>query len=162
MPSAVSALLGTLTSAPIDLPWKLPCLGLHHLRRPDAAYRIVGIQAVAQARCVFTYGCMPLLRVVAKSSNALPMSLMSARYNMHAHSASKDKPSIAQLAEHLTVEYCSNQMVPGSIPGRRIFQVSVTALGRELNDKTIPFGNAISLPRQGESTNQMKIAAATN
>ena len=29
-------------------------------------------------------------------------------------------PAIAQLAEHLTVEACRNQMVPGSIPGRRI------------------------------------------
>ena len=31
------------------------------------------------------------------------------------------KPAIAQLVEHLTVECCSNQMVPGSIPGGRIF-----------------------------------------
>ena len=31
------------------------------------------------------------------------------------------QPAIAQLAEHLTVECCSNQMVPGSIPGGRIF-----------------------------------------
>jgi hypothetical protein len=31
------------------------------------------------------------------------------------------KPAIAQLAEHLTVECCSNQMVPGSIPGGRIY-----------------------------------------
>ena len=30
------------------------------------------------------------------------------------------KPAIAQLVEHLTVECCSNQMVPGSIPGGRI------------------------------------------
>ena len=30
------------------------------------------------------------------------------------------KPAIAQLAEHLTVELCSNQMVPGSIPGGRM------------------------------------------
>ena len=32
-----------------------------------------------------------------------------------------DKPAIAQLVEHLTVECCSNQMVPGSIPGGRIY-----------------------------------------
>ena len=32
-------------------------------------------------------------------------------------------PAIAQLVEHLTVENCSNQMVPGSIPGGRIFKV---------------------------------------
>ena len=31
------------------------------------------------------------------------------------------KPAIAQLVEHLTVDVCSNQMVPGSIPGGRIF-----------------------------------------
>ena len=30
-------------------------------------------------------------------------------------------PAIAQLVEHLTVEHCSNQMVPGSIPGGRTF-----------------------------------------
>ena len=30
-------------------------------------------------------------------------------------------PAIAQLLEHPTVELCSNQMVPGSIPGGRIF-----------------------------------------
>ena len=30
-------------------------------------------------------------------------------------------PAIAQLVEHLTVECCSNQMVPGSIPGGRIW-----------------------------------------
>ena len=29
-------------------------------------------------------------------------------------------PAIAQLVEHLTVDRCSNQMVPGSIPGGRI------------------------------------------
>ena len=31
-------------------------------------------------------------------------------------------PAIAQLVEHLTVECCSNQMVPGSIPGGRIYR----------------------------------------
>ena len=30
------------------------------------------------------------------------------------------KPAIAQLVEHLTVELCSYQMVPGSIAGGRI------------------------------------------
>ena len=34
--------------------------------------------------------------------------------------AHADKPAIAQLVEHLTVECCSYQMVPGSIPGGRI------------------------------------------
>ena len=33
--------------------------------------------------------------------------------------ANFDKPAIAQLAEHLTVDSCSYQMVPGSIPGGR-------------------------------------------
>ena len=35
-------------------------------------------------------------------------------------SHSRILPAIAQLVEHLTVECCSNQMVPGSIPGGRI------------------------------------------
>ena len=35
-------------------------------------------------------------------------------------STSQVIPAIAQLVEHLTVECCSNQMVPGSIPGGRI------------------------------------------
>jgi hypothetical protein len=30
------------------------------------------------------------------------------------------RPAIAQLAEHLTVDICRYQMVPGSIPGGRI------------------------------------------
>ena len=32
-------------------------------------------------------------------------------------------PAIAQLVEHLTVDRCSNQMVPGSIPGGRILEL---------------------------------------
>ena len=41
------------------------------------------------------------------------------------------KPAIAQLVEHLTVEFCSNQMVPGSIPGGRIHcGVRVISLSR--------------------------------
>jgi hypothetical protein len=32
-----------------------------------------------------------------------------------------NKPAIAQLVEHLTVDICSDQMVPGSIPGGRTF-----------------------------------------
>ena len=32
-----------------------------------------------------------------------------------------DKLAIAQLVVHLTVDSCSDQMVPGSIPGGRIF-----------------------------------------
>ena len=34
--------------------------------------------------------------------------------------ASLSPPAIAQLVEHLTVDACSDQMVPGSIPGGRI------------------------------------------
>ena len=39
-----------------------------------------------------------------------------------------DKPAIAQLVEHLTVETCSNQMVPGSIPGGRTCSFSYHGL----------------------------------
>ena len=42
----------------------------------------------------------------------------------------KNNPAIAQLAEHLTVDCCSNQMVPGSIPGGRSFKYC--NYGREL------------------------------
>ena len=38
------------------------------------------------------------------------------------HIESNSKPAIAQLVEHLTVETCSYQMVPGSIPSGRICQ----------------------------------------
>ena len=31
------------------------------------------------------------------------------------------RPAIAQVVKHLTVDHCSNQMVPGSIPGGRTF-----------------------------------------
>ena len=34
---------------------------------------------------------------------------------------SQPTPAIAQLVEHLTVEWCRHQMVPGAIPGRRMF-----------------------------------------
>ena len=36
--------------------------------------------------------------------------------------AGTEEPAIAQLVEHLTVDRCSNQMVPGSIPGGRILR----------------------------------------
>ena len=39
------------------------------------------------------------------------------------------KPAIAQLVEHLTVDSRSNQMVPGSIPGGRIFFRHMVARG---------------------------------
>ena len=39
--------------------------------------------------------------------------------------AASGRPVIAQLVEHLTVESCRHQMVPGSIPGDRIvFEVA--------------------------------------
>ena len=41
------------------------------------------------------------------------------------------KPAIAQLVEHLTVETCSDQMVPGSIPGGRTFPPQVPVHGRK-------------------------------
>ena len=43
----------------------------------------------------------------------------------------QDKPAIAQLVEHLTVDCCSNQMVPGSIPGGRIFLIGNRVAGVE-------------------------------
>ena len=43
-----------------------------------------------------------------KHGNAMPLLLQGL-----------STPAIAQLAEHLTVDQCSDQMVPGSIPGGR-------------------------------------------
>ena len=42
------------------------------------------------------------------------------------------KPAIAQLVEHLTVDCCRNQMVPGSIPGGRILFPCLARNGRAL------------------------------
>ena len=40
------------------------------------------------------------------------------------------KPAIAQLVEHLTVDACRNQMVPGSIPGGRMALACRLAAGK--------------------------------
>ena len=47
------------------------------------------------------------------------------------------KPAIAQLAEHLTVE-CSNQMVPGSIPGGRIMSCDQLARNERIHTVAAP------------------------
>ena len=48
-------------------------------------------------------------------------------------------PAIAQLVEHLTVECCSNQMVPGSIPGGRTFgKVRINCAARMLQASNFP------------------------
>ena len=41
--------------------------------------------------------------------------------NGEIHGGIDAKPAQVKLAEHLPVECCSNQMVPGSIPGGRTF-----------------------------------------
>ena len=46
---------------------------------------------------------------------------------------SSSKPAIAQLAEHLTVDSCSNQMVPGSIPGGRTCALPQLHTGLQLS-----------------------------
>ena len=56
-------------------------------------------------------------------SRALALSVDAARQRAW----TSPTPAIAQLAEHLTVEVCRNQMVPGSIPGRRICSLSFKA-----------------------------------
>ena len=48
------------------------------------------------------------------------------------------KPAIAQLAEHLTVECCSNQMVPGSIPGGRIMSCDQLARNERIHTVAAP------------------------
>ena len=45
-----------------------------------------------------------------------------------------NESAIAQLKEHLAVETCSNQMVPGSIPGGRTFSKPESPRGRGSQD----------------------------
>ena len=54
-------------------------------------------------------------------SSASLRSHQLARVDELAQASRDAKPAIAQLVEHLTVDPCSNQMVPGSIPGGRIY-----------------------------------------
>ena len=54
-----------------------------------------------------------------------------------------DIPAIAQLAEHLTVDTCSNQMVPGSIPGGRTFLIHYARRSLTYSPKT-SFGDMAS------------------
>ena len=55
---------------------------------------------------------MCLRAAIANAGEISGMSLLLAKWAT---------PAIAQLVEHLTVDHCSNQMVPGSIPGGRTF-----------------------------------------
>ena len=52
--------------------------------------------------------------------------------------AAQPTPAIAQLVEHLTVEWCRHQVVPGSIPGRRTF------LSRCLSKRYVWEGRALA------------------
>ena len=58
------------------------------------------------------------------------------KQSVEIHGGIDAKPAIAQLVEHLTVECCSNQMVPGSIPGGRTFRrgtpVAMVGIGYRL------------------------------
>ena len=56
---------------------------------------------------------MCLRAAIANAGEISGMSLLLAKWAT---------PAIAQLVEHLTVDHCSNQMVPGSIPGGRTFE----------------------------------------
>ena len=51
---------------------------------------------------------------------AKPASVWAPQTKKNQHALRAPKPVIAQLVEHLTVDFCGNQMVPGSIPGGRI------------------------------------------
>jgi hypothetical protein len=52
---------------------------------------------------------------IFSQTNLIPR--LAAQWNPLA--TATNNPAIAQLVEHLTVDCCSNQMVPGSIPGGR-------------------------------------------
>ena len=68
-------------------------------------------------------------------------------------------PAIAQLVEHLTVDCCSNQMVPGSIPGGRIFSKAACDITSSTN--ITPYAQHYSKQsRQGYQHNWMACARA--
>ena len=46
--------------------------------------------------------------------------MAASKVNRRQRASSSATPAIAQLVEHLTVDACSDQMVPGSIPGGRM------------------------------------------
>ena len=48
-------------------------------------------------------------------------------------------PAIAQLVEHLTVDFSRNQMVPGSIPGGRIFGSMLICLLRPSHSNDVEY-----------------------
>ena len=53
-----------------------------------------------------------------------PRGIQIASYLVAAGEPAVSTPAIAQLAEHLIVDACSNQIVPGSIPGGRSFAIA--------------------------------------
>ena len=70
-----------------------------------------------------------------------------------------DTPAIAQLVEHLTVDHCSNQMVPGSIPGGRTFAFLFTwnrVLQRKRRKKIRAPAQASTGARRTEQTLEYK------
>ena len=62
----------------------------------------------------------PLLHSLRAHGQDTPI-IGSRGWAEHPLRARSYKPVIAQLVEHLTVDLCSHQMVPGSIPGDRIY-----------------------------------------
>ena len=62
------------------------------------------------------------------------------------------KPAIAQLVEHLTADFCGNQMVPGSIPGGWTLLASALCIKQPINHRTSCFCSLFQ-PRRGFSSN---------
>ena len=76
------------------------------------------------------------LRHHAPPWHAVRMSRFAAKVE---HRGDHVMPAIAQLVEHLTVECCSNQMVPCSIPGGRTFgKVRTNCAARMLQASNFP------------------------
>ena len=84
-----------------------PCPGTRDVRQGQERWVAVGVGGRRERRRRQGHSARLAEEVAASPSiyGSAPMAL----------------PAIAQLVEHLTVECCSNQMVPGSIPGGRIF-----------------------------------------
>ena len=86
-------------------------LSENHTTRPSSQCCAVWISTHLQNRCeMFLYQLAYLW-----------ISFVLALAEVIKYPISVTKPAIAQLVEHLTVDSRSNQMVPGSIPGGRIY-----------------------------------------
>ena len=73
---------------------------------------------MSRSQCHTKFATVALICIWPTANRKGPANTLPPNANAQ---QSSDNPAIAQLVEHLTVDFCSNQMVPGSIPGGRKF-----------------------------------------